>query len=86
MQLRSVVETESRVDDIFDFFLHDWKSTRDYTHNYFPRALVRHSSSKMQRSTHKQEVFPFMHIEQNEVTTIQYRKIPLPWYVREEKG
>ena len=75
-QLRTVVETELSVDDVFDYLLFSLASTA------FQESIKRHGKSKkIKQIAAGSEAYPFVVKEENTATSLLYRQIPLPWYV-----
>ena len=75
-QLRSVAETEFSADHVFDKFISDFEA--DEITNEGARA---HSKSKKLKQAYENrfKVYPFVCVQKDTGTKLQYRKIPLPW-------
>ena len=68
--MRTVLETEYGIDDIFDALL-----------NLFGSSLVnRYEDAEHAKQEHAIHLYPFLIVEQNRGTCVLYREIPLPWY------
>ena len=75
-QLRTVVETELSVDDVFDLLLFSLSDS------VFKEAIKRHGKSKkIKEMAAGSQNYPFVFKEANMGTALFYRQIPLPWYV-----
>ena len=72
-QLRSVVETEFSVDDVYDFYI------RDDVTKEAEKAAKEHAQSTKLRQSVSSAVEPFCCVQQNVRTKVQYREVPLPW-------
>ena len=72
-QLRTVVETELSVDDIFDFLAHD----KDCMTRNLAKRLANYK--KLQQSATGSYAYPFIIMEHNTVCALMYRILPLPW-------
>ena len=70
------METELSVDDVFDYLVCDIGSTK------FKEVIKRYGKSKsLKQLAAGSQVYPFVVEERNTATSLQYRQIPLPWYV-----
>ena len=75
-QLRTVLETELSVDDVFDDIFFSVASTA------FEKGIKRHGKSKkIKEMAAGSQAFPFVVKGANIATALLYRQIPLPWYV-----
>ena len=75
-QLRTMVETELSVDDVFDYLKRDIGGTK------FKEDVKRHGKSeKLKQIAAGSQAYPFVVKERNAATTLLYRQLPLPWYV-----
>ena len=75
-QLRTMVETELSVDDVFDYLKGDVGSSK------FKEGVKRHGKSeKLKQIAAGSIVHPFLVRDRNTATTLHYRQLPLPWYV-----
>ena len=75
-QLRTMVETELSVDDVFDYFKSNLGGGK------FGEVIKRYGKSKkLKQIAAGSIVHPFIVRERNTATTLHYRQLPLPWYV-----
>ena len=73
------METELSVDDIFNFLVMS-KTTKK--RNVMRKHAERHvQSEKMVQSASSLVHHPFEFCDRNSFIAIEYRKLPLPWYV-----
>ena len=80
-QLRTVLETEYSVDDIFDGQLHLFAEITFAEGSDFAKKLKKDAQAKSKKAgaAHGLYVFPFVVTEQNTGTALAYRELPLPW-------
>ena len=83
-QLRSVLDTELSVDDLFDYMVDEWtqatpfaKLVKGGVHEH----AAKHAASAKVEEAMGFKVFPLLRIEKDAVLVIHYRVTPLPWYV-----
>ena len=76
-QLRTVVETEYSVDDVFDTILRHFHVEGGLTDYYANKG---HKSDAVKMAAGSQYYLLLVQ-EQNIASCLQYREIPLPWYV-----
>ena len=77
-QLRTVVETELSVDDIFDC----WLSEFEANNNSFYERIKRHArSTNLRKVAAASQAYAFILNTHNTSTCLLYRYINLPWYV-----
>ena len=74
-QLRTVLETEYSIDDIFDGELHF------LARESLSERLKKDAQAKSEKAkeAYGLVVKPFMVVDQNIGTTLYYREVPLPW-------
>ena len=74
-QLRTVLETEYSIDDIFDGQLHFFTST---SHSEMFKKGAQAISEKLEQA-YGLLAHPFVVTDQNTATCLYYREVPLPW-------
>ena len=78
-QLRTVLETELSVDDIFDCWLSEFEANLD---DKCYERIKRHArSTKLRKVASSSQAYPFILNTHNTSTCLLYRYINLPWYV-----
>ena len=73
-QLRTVLETEYSVDDVFDSFIDTFETSQ--VDDYAAKA-----ESEAVQKTLGLRIRPFSVTEVNTATSLHYREFPFPWYV-----
>ena len=76
-QLRTVLETEYSIDDIFDGQLVLFEETRSRFHEKLQKDAQ--AKSEKAKDAYGLIVQPFLVTEQNTGTASYYREVPLPW-------
>ena len=73
--MRTVLETEYSIDDIFDGQLHFFAASD------VSKRLKKDAKSKSEKAEHAvgDLVIPFLVTDQNTATASIYREMPLPW-------
>ena len=88
-QLRSVLDTELSVDDIFDYMVDEWTRVPTFAKRVkgglYEHAAKHAASAKVEETSTGFKVNPLLRIEKDAVLVIQYRVTPMPWYVLSQK-
>tara|TARA_A100001015_G_scaffold312050_2_gene416463 strand:- start:946 stop:2556 length:1611 start_codon:yes stop_codon:yes gene_type:complete len=74
-QWRSVMETNQRVDDVFEYLLDNFER------NSASKHASKQTGSKKHEAAVAHLVVPFTCLERNAATCLVYREAPFPWYV-----
>lgn len=74
-QLRSVLETELSLDDVFDYEVSRLRV------NELQENARRHAPSEAIKTAASVPVFPFFCTGQSSATSLSYRVLPFPWFV-----
>ena len=77
-QLRSVAETEFSADDAY-FLLVDNFERKSHKAKDATNLAKKHAKSETLKQAYKDEVVPFVCMQEDVATCLQYREIPLPW-------
>ena len=74
-QLRTVLETEYSIDDIFDARLHLFGSVK------LDEKIMKDAQAKSEKAKQAHGLFsmPLVVIDQNAATCLYYREVSLPW-------
>ena len=73
--MKSVAETEFSVDDVFDHFINIFEGVQ-----VAAKLAKAHAPSEALKTSHTSSaVEPFICVQQDIGTKLQYREIPLPW-------
>ena len=80
-QLRTVLETEYSVDDIFDGQIHFLELELRVRSSALVEKVKRHQFSKSKKAEQADGFTckPFVVTDQNTWTSLYYREVPLPW-------
>ncbi len=76
-QLRTVLETEYSIDDIFDGQLIPFEEPVSNVHKHLQKDAE--AKSKKAKHAYGFHLFPFLVREQNTATSLYYREVPVPW-------
>ena len=88
-QLRSVLDTELSVNDIFDCMVDNFTGSTTFAKDNkggLHEHAAKHIRSAKVEETVGFKVYPLLRIEKDAVLAIQYRVTPMPWYVLSQKS
>ena len=78
-QMRTVLETEYGIDDIFDGQLHSFAGAPQKSDFYKKLEKDAKAKSEKVKQAYGLDLYPFWVTDQNTLTSLYYREVPLPW-------